>query len=60
MGNLERDVVRVMIAALGVAALYDVLFINGGKPAVSLASTGFTGFSAILARVTGQTPPKGF
>lgn len=51
---------HIIVVILMVAALYDVLFINGGQPAVALATTGFQGAGGILARLTGQTPPQGF
>ena len=60
MDELERDITKIAVTALMVAALYDILFLNGGRPAVQLAQTVFGGFSGILARVTGQRPPAGF
>ena len=60
MRDLEADVTRIALTALAVAALYDVLFLNGGRPAVQLLQTALGGFSGILARVTGQQPPAGY
>ncbi len=62
--QIERDIVRFLIAALVVAALYDVLSpsVGGGKSgaSVNLASTAFKGIGGIFARVTGQTAPAGY
>lgn len=58
--TLEADVVRVAIAAIAVAALYDLFVLNKGSAVVSLTQTGFKGFGGVLARLTGQTPPAGY
>jgi len=58
--NLEADVVRVAIAAIAVAALYDLFVLNRGTAVTSLATTGFKGFGGVIARLTGQTPPAGY
>jgi hypothetical protein len=58
--NLEADVVRVAIAAIAVAAVYDLFVLNKGTAVVSLAQTGFKGFGGILSRLTGQKPPAGY
>jgi hypothetical protein len=60
MRELERDIVRVLIAALMVAAVYDLFVLNRGTAVVSLAQTSGGIVGGILARVTGQTPPKGY
>ena len=60
MSELERDITKIAITALGVAALYDILFLNGGRPAIALLTGVFAGFNGILARVTGQNPPAGY
>lgn len=62
--QIERDIVRFLIAALVVAAIYDILSpsVGGGKSgaSVNLAQTGFKGIGGIFARVTGQAPPAGY
>jgi hypothetical protein len=61
---MEKDLVRVIIAVLVVAAVYDILSpkVGGGAKgaSVGLATAGFKGFGGVLARVTGQTPPAGY
>jgi hypothetical protein len=62
--QIERDIVRFLIAALTVAALYNILSptVGGGKSgaSVQLTSTTFKGLGGIFARVTGQSPPAGY
>jgi hypothetical protein len=62
--QIERDIVRFLIAALVVAAIYDILSpsVGGGKTGASigLATTTFKGIGGIFARVTGQSPPSGY
>jgi hypothetical protein len=58
--NLEADVVRVAIAAIAVAAVYDLFVLNRGTAVVSLTQSSFKGFGGILARLTGQRPPAGY
>jgi hypothetical protein len=58
--NLEADVVKVLIAAIGVAALYDLFVLNKGTAVVSLTQSSFKGFDGILGRLTGQKPPAGY
>lgn len=62
--QIERDIVRFLIAALVVAALFDVLSptVGGGKSgaSVQLTSTAFKGLGGIFSRVTGQSPPAGY
>ena len=60
MKELERDVVRVMLAAIAVAAVYDLFVLNRGTAVVALTKTGFQGFGGVLARLTGQRPPAGY
>ena len=60
MKNLEADVVRVAIAAIAVAAIYDLFVLNKGTAVVSLTQSSFKGFGGILARLTGQKPPAGY
>lgn len=58
--GVQRDVAKIAIAAIGVAALYDILAINRGRPAVELFQTGTKGFVGILATITGQRRPAGY
>ena len=60
MKGAEADITKLLLAAIAVAALYDILFINGGQPAVSLAKAVFGGIGGVFARITGQTPPAGY
>jgi hypothetical protein len=60
VSNLERNLVQIALAAIAVAAVYDLFVLNQGKAVVSLATTSFKGFGGILARVTGQKPPAGY
>jgi hypothetical protein len=60
MRELQQNIVKVMIAGIGLTALYDVLSINKGRPLVDLTKTIFGGYGAILARGSGQKPPAGF
>ncbi len=61
---MEKDIVRVFIAALLVAAFYDAVSpkVGGGKSGatVGLVSATFKGIGGIFARVTGQTAPAGY
>jgi hypothetical protein len=61
---MEKDIVRVFIAALVVAAIFDILSptVGGGKQGASigLATVGSKGIGALFARLTGQSPPAGF
>jgi hypothetical protein len=61
---MEKDLVRVLIAALVVAAVFDVLSpsVGGGQKGASigLATVGFKGIGGLFARLTGQAPPAGF
>ena len=61
---MEKDIVRVFIAALTVAAIYNILSPTvggGGKgTSVGLATVSFKGIGGLFARLTGGTPPAGF
>jgi hypothetical protein len=60
MRSLEVTISKIALAGIGLVALYDVLFINKGQSANALVGTVFKGYSAILARGSGQKPPPGF
>lgn len=61
---MEKDLVRIAIAVLLVAALYDVLSptVGGGKSgaSVQVLTAASKGIGGTLARLTGQKPPAGF
>jgi hypothetical protein len=56
----EKDIVRFLIAALVVAAVYDLFVLGKGTGVVNLTSTSFKGLGGIFARLTGGTPPAGY
>ena len=62
--QFERDIVRFFIAALVVAAVYDVLSpkVGGGSggASIGLTTAGFKGINGLFARLTGGTPPSGY
>lgn len=56
----EKDIVRFLIAALVVAAIYDLFVLGRGTGLTAVTSTGFKGLGGIFARLTGGTPPAGY
>ncbi len=64
MKQAEQDITRFLIAALMVAAIYNILSpkVGGGKSGASIGLTqaAFKGIGGIFARVTGQSPPAGY
>ena len=61
---MEKDIVRISIAVLMVAALYDVVSpqVGGGKAgaSVGIITAVSKGAGGVLARLTGQTAPSGY
>lgn len=58
--QFEKDIVRFLIAALVVAAVYDLFVLNKGVALVGETATTFRGLGGIFARLTGQAPPAGY
>jgi hypothetical protein len=56
----EKDIVRFLIAALVVAAIYDLFVLNQGSAVVQVVPSIFKGIGGIFARVTGGTAPAGY
>jgi hypothetical protein len=64
MNQLLNSATRIALAGISLVALYDILAVgkkgNPGSSAYNLGSITLRGYSALLARGSGQKPPAGF
>jgi hypothetical protein len=64
MHEFQQNVVKIMIAGIGLTALYDVLVIGKkgqpGSSALALVQSFWKGYGGLLARGSGQKPPAGY
>lgn len=59
--DFEKDIVRFLIAALVVAAVYDLFVLGNQRGGTTDIVTGtLKGISGIFARITGGTAPQGY